>query len=206
MTTCPEELRRYADLAFLHARQALLLSPNSSHAHHALALAYWFSGDTTRAFESYQTAFSLNPNDTDLMADLGLRHCQLMDWERGVPLVEESYRRNPCQSGTFRTALVLYHFSEGQYDEGLRQALLIAAPDVVYYHVAIAACAARLGQHQKAQEAIASIERIEPDYVQRVAVDLASRNIHPRLAQDLIEALRTAGMGRAAAQAGARKV
>ena len=38
------------------ARQALLLAPNSSHAHHALALAYWFSGDTALSLESYQTA------------------------------------------------------------------------------------------------------------------------------------------------------
>jgi adenylate cyclase len=200
-----EELRQYADRAFHHARQAQLLLPNSSHAHHALALAHWFSGDKTRALESYRTALALNPNDTDLMADLGLRYCQIMDWEKGVPLVEESYRRNPCQSGSFRIALVLYHFSQRQYDEALRQALLLDAPDVVYHHFVIAACAARLGLHQKAQEAIANLERIEPDYARRMAADLASRNIHPTLAQDLISALRDAGIGRAMRSADARK-
>jgi TolB-like protein len=200
-----EELRHYADRAFHHGRQAQLLVPNSCHAHHALALAYWFSGDKTRALESYQTALALNPNDTDLMADLGLRYCQIMDWEKGVPLVEESYRRNPCQSGTYRIALVLYHFSERQYAEALRQALLVDAPDVVYHHIVIAACAGRLGLHQKAQEAIASLERIEPDYARRMAGDLASRNIHPTLAQDLISALRDAGIGRAVRSADARK-
>jgi adenylate cyclase len=206
MSKSPAELREYADRAFHHARQALLLAPNSSHAHHALALAYWFSGDTTRSLESYQTAISLNPNNTDLMADLGSRYCLLLDWERGVPLVEESYRRNPCQSSTYRTVLVLYHFAERQYAEGLRQAQLIDAPDVVYKHIVLAACAVRAGEHALAREAIAAIERMEPDYVRRVAFDLASRNVHPRLAQDLIAALRDAGLGRAVPPAGARRV
>jgi adenylate cyclase len=206
MSKSPAELRQYADRAFHHARQALLLAPNSSHAHHALALAYWFSGDTTRSIESYQTAISLNPNNTDLMADLGSRYCLLLDWERGVPLVEESYRRNPCQSSTYRTVLVLYHFAERQYAEGLRQAQLIDAPDVVYKHIVLAACAVRAGEHALAREAIAAIERMEPDYVRRVAFDLASRNVHPRLAQDLIAALRDAGLGRAAPPTGARRV
>lgn len=200
MSRSPAELRRYADRAFDHARQALLLAPNSSHAHHALALANWFTGHTARSLESYQMAISLNPNDTDLMADLGLRYCQLMEWEKGVPLVEESYRRNPCQSSTYRMGLVLYHFSERQYEEALRQALLLEAPHLVYYHVAVATNAIRLGLHEKAREAVASLRRIEPDYAERVAFDLASRNIHPRLAQDVILALREAGLERARPQ------
>jgi TolB-like protein len=194
MSSNVEELRRLAERAFNHARRALLLAPNSSHAHHALGLAYWFSGDTTRAFESYRTAIALNPNDTDLMADLGLRYCQRMEWETGVPLVEESFRRNPCQSGTYRMALALYHFSERQYEEALRQAFLIDAPDIIYPHIVIAACATRLGMRERAEKAITNLVRIEPDYARRMAADLASRNVHPTLAQDLIGAMRDAGI------------
>jgi adenylate cyclase len=205
MSSNVEELRRHAERAFHHARQALLLAPNSSHAHHALGLAYWFTGETTRAFESYRTALALNPNDTDLMADLGLRYCQRMEWEKGVPLVEESFRRNPCQSGTYRMALVLYHFSEGQYEEALRQAHLLDAPDVVYQHIAVAACCARLGLNQDAEAAIADLVRIEPDYELRMTSDLASRSIHPKLAHNFISALREAGIGRAERHTGTHR-
>jgi adenylate cyclase len=206
MSNSPAELRRYAERAFHLARQALLLAPNSSRAHHALALAYWFSGDTARGLESYQTALSLNPNDTDLMADMGLRYCMQMEWEKGVPLVEDSYRRNPCQSSTYRMGLVLYHFAERQYEEALRQALLIDTPDIGYRHLVVAACAVRLGRRATAQEAVASLERIEPDYARRVGIDLAARNVHPRLAQDFVAALRDAGLGRNAPHPGARRV
>jgi adenylate cyclase len=205
MSKSTAELRQHADRAFHHARLALLLAPNSSHAHHALALAHWFSGDTARSIQSYETAISLNPNDTDLMADLGSRYCLLMDWERGVPLIEESYRRNPCQSSTYRIMLALHHFADRQYAEGLREALLIDAPDVVYRHIVVGACAARLGEQEKARGAISCIERLEPEYARRIAFDLASRNVDPSLAQDLIAALRDAGLGRSLPPARARR-
>jgi TolB-like protein len=205
MACSPTDVRQFADRAMALARRALLLAPNSSNAHHALALAYWFSGDTVRSFESYQTAFSLNPNDTDLMADMGLRFCLQMDWERGVPLLEESYRRNPCQAGSFRMGLVLYHFSEGQYEEGRRQAQLIDAPDIIYPHVVAAVCANRLGLRGETREALSRIERMEPDYASRVVFDLAARNVHPKLSQDLIVALREAGLGRTLPPAGVRR-
>jgi Flp pilus assembly protein TadD len=174
----------------------LLLSPNSSNAHHALALALWFAGEPTLSLESYATARALNPADTDLMADMGLRCCLLMDWETGVPLIEESYRRNPCQSSTYRIGLVLYHFTEGQYDEALRQAQIVNAPDVVYTALAIAVCAERAGRHDEARQAIEQIEQIDADYARRVAFDLSVRNVHPALAKDLIAALCEAGLGR----------
>jgi TolB-like protein len=196
MSTTPTEVRMYAERALKLARQALLLAPNSSNAHHALALAQWFSGDTVRSLEAYRTALSLNPADTNLMADMGLRLCLIMDWEQGVPLIEESYRRNPCQPSSYRMGLVLYHYAEGEYQDALRQAELIDARDVVYVHIVTAACAERLGLHDKARAAVAELERLEPGYDSRMTFDLASRNLHPALAQDLIVALRAAGLGR----------
>jgi adenylate cyclase len=178
------------------ANRALLLAPDSSNAHHALALAKWFSGDTAGSIEAYETALSLNPANTDLMADLGLRYCLLMEWERGVPLVEEAYARNPCQPNNYRIALVLYHFHEGQYREGLMQARMLNAPDVVYNHLAIAVCAIRLDLKDEAREAVRRIEEVAPDYALCATDDLAVRNVHPELAQDLLRALQDAGLGR----------
>jgi TolB-like protein/Tfp pilus assembly protein PilF len=195
MSTTPFEVRHHTEKAIQLAQKALLLSPNSSNAHHALALAHWFAGEPALSLESYETARLLNPADTALMADMGLRYCLLMDWEIGVPLIEESYRRNPCQSGTYRVGLFLYHFAEAQYEEALRQARMVNAPDVVYNAIGIAVCAERAGRHDEARQAIELIERSDPDYANRVAFDLAARNVHPELAQDLIAALREAGLG-----------
>jgi adenylate cyclase len=195
MSSTTPETRQYTERAMRLAQQALLLSPNSSNAHHALALALWFAGEPKLSLESYEAARVLNPADTDLMADMGLRCCLLMDWETGVPLIEESYRRNPGQSSTYRIGLVLYHFTEGQYEEALRQAQILNAPDVLYDALAIAVCAERAGRHDEARQAIERIEQIDANYAERVTFDLAARNLHPALAQDLIAALSEAGLG-----------
>jgi adenylate cyclase len=194
----PAKVHERASEALRLANRALLLAPNSSNAHHALALAKWFSGETAGSIEAYETALSLNPANTDLMADLGLRYCLLMQWERGVPLVEEAYARNPCQPNNYRMALVLYHFHEGQHREGLVQARMLNAPDVVYNHLAIAVCAVRLGLRDEALEAVGKIEEVAPDYAVCAADDLAARNVHPALARELVRALEDAGLGRAA--------
>jgi adenylate cyclase len=195
LSSTPSEVRQHTERALKLAQQALLLSPNSSNAHHALALAQWFAGEPKLSLESYEAARVLNPADTDLMADMGLRCCLLMDWGTGVPQIEESYRRNPCQSSTYRIGLVLYHFTEGQYEEALRQARILNAPDVVYNALAIAVCAERAGRHDEARQAIERIEQIDANYAERVGFDLAARNVHPALVQNLIVALSEAGLG-----------
>jgi adenylate cyclase len=62
------------DKALALARRAIDLAPSSSRGHHALSLAYRFIGDSLASFNSLQTALNLNPNDTEIMASLGLRH------------------------------------------------------------------------------------------------------------------------------------
>ena len=90
-------------LKALHlAQRAIALAPRSSRSFHALAVAYWFLNDVPSSVEAYETARALNPNATEIMADLGLRYAVLADWKKAVPLLEESYRRirrNPAPTG-----------------------------------------------------------------------------------------------------------
>jgi TolB-like protein len=181
------------DRALQLARTAIQLAPASSSAFHALGLALWFSGDMTESFAAYETAASLNPNDTDIMADLGLRYAMRMDWGRAVPLIETSYIRNPAQPSDYRIGLFLYHFAEGRHTDALTQARMIASRDVVYGLLAVAAAAANLGRMTEAQAAVAQIERRQPGYGRRMQSDLAARNLHPDLIDALTSALHMAG-------------
>ena len=182
-------------LKALHlAQRAIALAPRSSRSFHALAVAYWFLNDVPSSLDAYETARALNPNATEIMADLGLRYAVLADWKKAVPLLEESYRRNPAQPGAFRMGLCLYHFDHGRYDEALSEARKVNAPNVTYGFIAEAASLARLGRTREATAAIRHILEIDPEYAGRVADDLAARNLHPALAEKIIEALREAGM------------
>jgi TolB-like protein len=185
-----DRLRR----ALGHARHAIFLAPNSSRAHHALAMALWFSGDIADSLAAYRHALSLNPFDTEIMAELALRYAMRMDWERAMPLVEDSFRRNPCQPQFYNMVPFLYHLAAGQPEEALKYARRSNNTKVPYTKMAIAAAAAASGQVEEARAAAADVEQQVPEYGKMFLTDAASRHLHPDLAEIWGAALHKAGL------------
>jgi adenylate cyclase len=186
----PDPLER----ALALGRKAIELAPHASLSHHALGLAYWFSGDFDGGLDSLETGLGLNPNDTELMADLGLRLTIRGEWVRGRALIERAYTRNPALPGVFRIGLGLEAFAHARFEEALREARRVAAPSVVYDHLLVAAAAARLGQRDEAASAVARLLAIDPGYASRIERDLEGRGLRTDMVRALTEALRLAGL------------
>ena len=186
-----DPLGRATDLA----HRAIELAPNSSRGHHALGLALWFIGNLSGCIEALETGLALNPNDSEIMADLGLRRAMLMDWERGVPLIEESYARNPAQPGPYRIGLALNHFAQGRDAQAFDEARMVDAPHVVYGHLLTAASAARLGRKRDADASLRTIAEIDANYFDHIVEDLERRHLHPVLVASIVDALRMHGCG-----------
>ncbi len=74
----------------------------------------WLSGKALKSIATLDHARSLNPNDSELLAELGFRRAMRMEWNLAVPLIEEAYIRNPLQPPQYRMALFFYHFAEGR--------------------------------------------------------------------------------------------
>jgi TolB-like protein len=189
----PAEHATSIERALELARHAIALAPRSSRGHHALALAYWFSGDALSSLEAFNAALSLNPNASQVTADLGQRYALLGEWEKGVPLIEESYRRNPALPGTYRIGLALYHFAHERYAEALAEARKINTPHLVFGYIAEAMALAGLGRDKEAALCVAKIQEIDPGYLGRAGEDLIARHVSPELAMKIIRMLRAAG-------------
>jgi hypothetical protein len=144
--------------------------------------------------DALATSHRLNPNDMEVVAELGLRHALQGEWDKGVPLVQEAYRSNPALPGTYRIALSLWHFVEGRFDESLSEALNIDAAGLVYPQVMIAISAYRLGRSKDAQAAMTRLLALKPTYGDTVIADLESRNLHPDLIAAIVQGLRDAGL------------
>lgn len=186
----PEPRKRALDLA----ARAVELAPSSSWARYALGLAQWFSGDVPAALESLETGRTLNPNDTTILADLGMRYAVLGRWDYAVPLIDNSYEANPGLPGNYRMGLFLYHYAEGRFMQALAEARRVDAPDVLYGHVAVAASAAALGLDKEAAEAVTAIRQLDPDYGARVVSDLEGRHLSPALVPLIVAGLQKAGL------------
>jgi adenylate cyclase len=176
------------------AQQAIKLAPSSNRGYLALATAYWFNGQVSSAMDALETSHRLNPNDMEVVAELGLRHSLQGEWEKGVPLVQEAYRRNPALPGTYRIALSLWHFVHGRFEEALSEAVKIEAVAVVYPQIMIAISAFRLGRANDAQAAMNRLVALKPNYGISVVSDLQSRNLHPDLIAVIVQALRDVGL------------
>ncbi len=180
--------------ALVMARRAIELAPNASCGHFALALAYWFNGDVAASLTEMKTARVLNPNDTEVMADLGLRYALLAEWDKAVPLLERSYAQNPAQPGLYRIGLGLHHYALGRFDEALTEALKIETPHLVHGSVLVAIAAAAAGLTDEAALAVRDVLAIDPHYGAKVVADLKARNLHPELVEVIVTGLRNAGL------------
>jgi adenylate cyclase len=176
------------------ARRAVELAPLSGSGHRALHHALWFKGEVSASIDAAERALALNRNNTDVMADLGMRLCFLGEWDRGVALLTSSYQRNPSQASHYRIGLVYHHCMNGRYAEALLEAEKIYFPDLLPYHMMLAPVYALLGRMAEARAAVAAIIDLDPAFPGKCRAWLASRNICPALTEFIVDGLRRAGM------------
>jgi hypothetical protein len=112
-----------------------------------------------------------------------------MEWETAVPLIEEAYRRNPLQTGQYRMGLYFYHIAHRRYAMALQATEDIEAPSVAVVHVAAAAALALAGRADEARARLAEVERLSPDLRLKLREDLAFRQIHPDLIDEIAGAI-----------------
>ncbi|MDW6021022.1 hypothetical protein SAZ10_04515 [Mesorhizobium sp. BAC0120] len=183
-------LQRAAHLA----DRAIELAPDSSRGYHARGVARWLFKDMAGGLEAMSTALAINPNATEVMADLGLLLSLAGNWERGVPLLEEAFARNPAEFGSQRIGLSLYHFMNGRYEDALSEAQRIRTPDAANGFVAEAISLIRLGRGAEATAAIGKIVEIASHGGIGTLGGLGLQSINPGLADNIMAALRDAGL------------
>jgi hypothetical protein len=70
--------------------------------------------------EPFQDATSANelwpnPNDTELIAEYGMRLALSGEWVRGCPLIEQAHARNPSPQADYEVMLGLCSYMQGDY-------------------------------------------------------------------------------------------
>lgn len=198
-----------ADLAFdpmarAHelAKRAVELAPFSAFSYHAMHLVHWLLNNVDLSLAAGEKGLQLNPNDSSLMADLGLRYGVRGQWEKALPLLQEAYARNPAQPGQYRIAFFLNHYVNGRYEQALAEAKQLNAPNVAISHVALAVSYAQLGRIREAEAAVARILAIDPTYGDRAVDDLKMRNLYPDYIPLFVDGLTKAGLGAKSARRG----
>ena len=176
------------------AKHALVLAPDTPLPLQALGLAHWLRREPQLSIAAYEQALALNPNDSDILADLGRSYSLIGNWDKGIPLIREAYARNPAQPGWYRIVLALYHYMNGRYDDALAEAQRIDVPDSVLPHAALAMIHGQTGNRAEADREVREILRIDPKFADKAVAEFQRRNIAPPTIVRIVDGLRKAGL------------
>jgi TolB-like protein/Tfp pilus assembly protein PilF len=180
--------------ALQHASRAIELEPNSTDGYLALSMAQWFSKDVDKAIETARQGLALNPLNTDLLGELGFRYAMLAKWDQGLPLIEEAYARNPRGPPSYRIAMSLHAYMQGDYRKAAEEALKVDKLTTIYPHTALAMAYAQLGEKDKAAAEVKEMLKIDPAYGDHVVEDLEKRNVDRSIIAAILDGLAKAGM------------
>ena len=110
-----------AERALAAARTAVRLDPENVRALQALATALFFDHKLDEAFKVGDRALALNPNDTELLGQIGQLKGLAGRTEEGRALLEQALARNPGHSGFYRGVLAIIAYMQGDYETALRE-------------------------------------------------------------------------------------
>jgi tetratricopeptide (TPR) repeat protein len=176
------------------ALRTIELDPREPDGYLALSMAYWYLQDHEAGIAAAKRGLAVDPHNTDLMAELGLRYSYQEKWSLSRPLIAEAFARNPATPSGYRLATFQDHYMHGDYQAALYEALQIKARFMLYGHLAMAAAYGQLGDKTNGKAALDNVLAIEPSYGDRVAEDLSKRGVSPSIVQKIVEGLVKAGL------------
>ncbi|MEE8334605.1 MAG: winged helix-turn-helix domain-containing protein [Alphaproteobacteria bacterium] len=177
--------------ALAMAQTATRLDPQNAYAHCWLAIVHFFRGENEQFEAEARRALGLNPNDPEILADIGHYFAFMGAFERGTELTRRAQQLNPLHPGWYNFSFARYHYDQGAYADTLADVERISLPN--FYWARLLEIAA-LGQldSPEAPASLAEIFQLKPDFSARA--ELKKWNAAPHDFEHILDGLRKAGL------------
>ena len=177
------------------ATRALEEDRDSPDAYYALAILSRMTGeDTAVFFDHAKTAIDLNPNDSWILADLGIFLAYSGEFEKGKEWITRARELNPKLHSGYNNAWVLHAFLQGNYEEARNIILSWGSPSGEMSFASLIASYAMNGEQRKAEEMAAALQDRFPEYLNDPRAPYRARGMPKELIEGLMEGLRRAGL------------
>lgn len=164
------------------AERAVDADAGSAMAHQYLAIAMFHERDDVGFRSEADRALALNPNNSEILADIGLSLVLLDGSERGKEMAEKAIALNPGHPAWYYSGVAVYHLVHGEKLAAMESALRFA-PDGSPMAAYVLAAAYRLnGDAAKAGETLQALEQKTPTATRDRDELTASLRIPPKLA------------------------
>ncbi|WP_172292873.1 hypothetical protein [Pseudoruegeria sp. HB172150] len=160
----PNDRNESLALAIEAGSHALTLDPNSTLALLAISGAYHYSGIYAEAERYARMAVEQNPYDPLVLVNLGWRLAVRGNFEEGIPLVKSGIARSAHPPGWYFHTLAIERLMEGDGPGMLEFANRASSDGSAISQSLIAMAFIIMDDHEAAQQAIARMNEISPDY------------------------------------------
>ena len=182
-------------IALEFAALALARDDDEAWGHWALAGYHMLSRRYDRALAEYKKALELNPNDADVLNDLGMCLSYAGRAEEGIEMVRKAMRLNPHYPEYWVMQFGPIYFDARQYEEAIATLESLRSLDTIGVQLYLAASHAALGHADQARRAVARVIEFDPQATirRRTVVGMAPYK-DPEDLEHLRESLRKAGL------------
>ena len=163
--------------ALAAARTAVRLDPENVRALQALATALFFDHKRDEAFRIGDRALALNPNDTELLGQIGQLTGLAGQTDEGRALIEEALARNPGHSAFYRGVLATIAYMQGDYRTALHEIEQTDMRRLPIFYAVAAVVHAQNGMIEEGKEEIERFQAMAPGFVPNMWAELDKRNI-----------------------------
>jgi Tfp pilus assembly protein PilF len=164
--------------ALVSAQRAVVLAPASARAQQALMAVHFVRKDMESAWRAAEKALTLNPFDTEILADVGARNIQAGKSRTGLIMLEEALELNsaPPNWAVIIRALGLY--TQGKADEASALAKTLKGTKFPIAMMAVVMAAFHDKDIAAGKQALAALKQQHPDvfadppsYIERLNYD-----------------------------------
>ena len=186
----PEPLDRALDAG----RRAILLDADDEQSRAFLAKVYLFRGEADMFSAEAEQAIALNPNNSSVLADIGIYTMVVGNLDRGFALVKKAVALNPKHPGWYYFAFAFYHYQRGEYETALDMALRVNLPEFFWTQVYLATIYGQLDRPTEAREAVNALLVLYPGFAEEFWSVMRKSGNPYSVGENFAEGLRKAGL------------
>ena len=168
------------DQALVYAKKAVALDNGQSENHWNLAIVYSTMGKFDEAMDEYRVARELNPNNANMLAEMGETLIQQGRSQDAVEEVQQAIRRNSKDTPYWyywTLARALYMLK--RYDDLIAAVQKIKDPPYDL-NLVLAVCFARKGLIKEAQAEVQKFLKFEPSWTVKARLAITGRSLKTR--------------------------
>ncbi len=134
------------------AQKGVYTDPENAMAHQYLAIAKFNDGDSEGFRKTARTALRLNPNDAEVLADMGSHFIQLDNSIEGKEMVEKAMEISPGHPPWYHFSIAMYHYTRKESGKAVHHARQLLQEKSLSAYILLTASLVQDGQMTEAKD------------------------------------------------------